>query len=494
MRKATYALLVVALMILSYVEGRRHTLRHVDAATNPHRVLYYVDPMHPAYKSDKPGIAPDCGMQLEPVYADEGSAASPAQAGTIHIDLDKQQLTGIQIAPVELSSGTRDVHLTGRVAADETRVYRVNAGVDGWVQETFSDSVGTQVKKEQRLASYYSRELWAAQQSFLAGTFGVSTSKEPLQGAPVVADRLRNLGISEEQIKELSKTRQSSTTAFISSPADGFIMMRNISPGEKFDPGMEFYRIADLSHVWILADVFENDTQYYRPGMMAIVTLPQGKKLHARVSNVLPQIDPVTRTLKLRLEADNPGFALRPDMFVEVELPVRLPAGLNIPADALIDSGLKKRVFVESGPGTFEPREVETGWRFGDRIQVVRGLLAEDHVVSAGTFLVDSESKLESTAAARNDGSPVTIKPNGTATENIRKTALGLKRSTAPQGIARDPKCGMEVDSAKAAAGGRALQYEGRTYYFCSNQCKDEFRKSPKRYLDSSGERAGASQ
>ena len=494
MRKAFYGLLIVALMILSYVGGRRHTSQRAGQTANVRRVLYYVDPMHPAYKSDKPGVAPDCGMKLEPVYADAGESTSSARAGVIHIDAEKQQLIGVRVAPVELSSGTREVRLTGRVAADETRVYRVNAGVEGWIQQTFDDSVGTQVKKEQRLASFYSRELWAAQQSFLSGTFGTSPSKEPTAGAPAVADRLRNLGVSEEQIKELSQNRQSSTTAAISSPVDGFIMARNISQGEKFDRGMEFYRIVDLGHVWILADVFENDTQYYRPGMIATITLPQGKKLHARVSDVLPQIDPATRTFKLRLEADNPGFVLRPDMFVEVDLPVRLPAGLSVPADALIDTGLKKRVFVESGPGMFEPRDVETGWSSGDRVQVIHGLRAGDRVVSAGTFLLDSESKIEAAAGGRSGVSLESVKPDDTKPGSLRETALEVKRSEAPADGTYDPKCGMKVNASKAAAEGHTLGYLGRNYYFCSDECKEEFKKNPKKYLATRRDMAGVQQ
>jgi Cu(I)/Ag(I) efflux system membrane fusion protein len=431
-------------------------------------------------------------MKLEPVYADAGGSTNLARVGIIHIEADKQQLIGVRVVPVELSSGTREIRLTGRVTADETRIYRVNAGVDGWVQQTFGDSVGTQVKKEQRLASFYSRELWAAQQSYLAGTYGTSPSKEPAQGSPAVADRLRNLGVSEEQIKELSQSRQSSTTASISSPADGFIMFRNISPGEKFDRGMEFYRIVDLSNVWILADVFENDTQYYRPGTMATVTLPQGKKLHARVSNVLPQIDPATRTLKLRLEANNPGFVLRPDMFVDVEFSVRLPVGLNVPADALIDTGLKKRVFVESGPGMFEAREVETGWRFGDRIEIVRGLHAGDRVVSGGTFLVDSESKIEAAADSRFDMPPEAVMPSEPTP--VREIALEVKRGEVPAGVTHDPRCGMEVNASKAAAEGHMFKHLGRTYYFCSDECMEEFKKNPEKYLDTRREMSGARQ
>ena len=146
-----------------------------------------------------------------------------------------------------------------------------------------------------------------------------------------------------------------------------------------------------------MADILGSEAQSFRPGTVARVYLSgQGKSFTARVTNVLPQVDPSTRTLKLRLEADNPGFALRPDMFVDVELPVSVPAGLTIPVDSVIDSGRQQRVFVEKSKGIFEPREVQLGWRFGDRVEITSGLKEGDRVVSAGTFLVDSESRLKS--------------------------------------------------------------------------------------------------
>ena len=147
---------------------------------------------------------------------------------------------------------------------------------------------------------------------------------------------------------------------------------------------MEFYRIADLSRVWIQADVFGSEAQNIHPGTIARVTLSdRGKTFSARVSNVLPQVDPATRTLKLRLEADNPGFALRPDMYVDVELPAPMPTGLTVPQDAVIDSGREQRVFVETKSGVFEPRPVETGWRSGDRVEIVHGLAEGERVVAS---------------------------------------------------------------------------------------------------------------
>lgn len=181
MKKAALLILLIAAIALSYMLGR-HQARPAAGATAARTVLYYVDPMHPSYKSDKPGIAPDCGMELVPVYADgqgQATAASdsaPLSPGAVSLDLEKQQLIGVRLATVEPGGGSRTVRLLGRVAADETRVYRVNSGVEGWIQETFNDSVGTQVKKDQKLATYYSRELWSAEQSYLSGIYGGSAT------------------------------------------------------------------------------------------------------------------------------------------------------------------------------------------------------------------------------------------------------------------------------------------------------------------------------
>ena len=251
------------------------------------------------------------------------------------------------------------------------------------------------------------------------------------------------------------------------------MLASNFSPGQHFENSTEFYRIADLSHVWIVADILGNEAQQFRPGTSVRVALSgQGKTFTARVSNVLPQIDPATRTLKLRLEADNPGFTLRPDMFVDVELPVAKPAGLTVPVDAVVDSGRAQRVFVERSPGIFEPREVQVGWRFGDRVEVVKGLTEGERVVSAGTFLVDSESRLKSVQTPSPKEQPqekMTPKPKTGA-------ALVSKR-------VKDAACGMTIDAAEAVASGHTISRGGVTYYFCSDNCKRKFSEQPDRYL-----------
>jgi len=502
MKKILFAVLIVLLMTISYVAGRRRTVRDEAASPNARHVLYWVDPMHPDYKSDHPGVAPDCGMQLEPVYAESADSAdvhpSSTMPGAVGIDLERQQLFGIRLAAAEKGLGTDKVRVLGRVAAEDTRVYRINSGMEGFIRETYNDSVGEQVKKDQKLATYYGPDALVVASGFLAATKNLpgSTGKDGSRTVPFpgtvakqgsssvqgYSDRLRNLGFGEVQIAQMAESGQLPENIDIVAPADGFILARNVTPGQHFDHSVEFYRIADLSRVWILADILGSEAQNFRPGTIARVTVANGlKTFSARVSNVLPQVDPVSGTLKLRLEADNPGFALRPDMFVDVELPVSMPAGLTVPVDAVIDSGEEQRVFVQGGNGTFEPRKVETGWRSGDRVQIVKGLSEGERVVVSGTFLVDSESRLRSVqTASKKDLHEEAVLP-----KPVPPVAMN-------DGKVKDAACGMMIDKATANAEGHTLSRNGVTYYFCSDRCKRKFSAQPEHYaaLNSSGSRS----
>ncbi len=482
-------------MLGSYLVGRQRTARPAPpGTTNVRHVLYWVDPMHPDYRSDHAGIAPDCGMQLEPVYADPVSSsvneAAPLAPGSVGIDTDKQQLFGIRVAAVEKTSGTGKLRVLGRVVPEDMRVYRVDSGMDGFVRETYNDSVGELVKKNQKLATCYGSESLAVASGFLAASAGVpgsvgkdgsrtvpfpgAVNKQGVSSIQGYSDRLRNLGVSEEQIKQMAENHQLPESIDVVSPAEGFIISRNITPGQHFERSMEFYRIADISKVWIVADIFGTEAQDFRPGAIARVTLQDtGKTFTARVSNVLPQVDPATRTLKLRLEADNPVFALRPDMFVDVELPVSVRSGLTVPVDALIDSGREQRVFVERGNGVFEPREVQVGWRSGDRVEVVHGLTEGERVVTAGTFLVDSESRLKSGQAAPKVQPPQSVSPKSNAEPGVAMN----------RGTVKDAACGKTIDASKAVAQGNSLIRDGVTYYFCSDHCKRKFNAEPEHYL-----------
>ncbi len=473
MRKPYYAIFLLLIIAGSFWAGTRYSHLPVNKAASAggRKILYYQDPMHPSYKSDKPGIAPDCGMQLEPVYADgqpttqdsENDTAS-IPAGAIQIGPERQQVMGVHVESVEKAAGNHELRTVGRITADENRIYRLLTGVDGWIRELYGGTTGSVVQKGDLLATIYNREFLTAEQALFYALNAMDRFKKegmdsPEQVAATTAqikaaeDNLRVMGMDDIQIQEISQTRKSVREIAIRAPVTGLVLARNVFPGLRFERSTELYRFVDLSHVWVLADLFENEAQYFRPRATASVTIPhQNKTFAARVSDVPPQFDPNTRTLKVRLEVENPGFALRPDMFVDVTLPVTLPEAVSVPTDAVLDSGLHKRVFVDHGNGFFEPRIVETGWHFGDRIEIVKGLMPGERIVVSGAFLVDSESRMKAAVAG------ITGEP------------------------AKDPTCGMEVDQSKAKAAGLIVQYGGRTYYFCSDDCKAKFQKDAAKY------------
>jgi membrane fusion protein, copper/silver efflux system len=375
--------------------------------------LYYVDPMHPAYKSDKPGIAPDCGMQLEPVFAESllQSVSSSAQSvGTVRIDPARQQLFGVRVNTVAQQAGSFDLHLLGRVAADEGRVFKLNAGIEGYIKDVSAATTGSFVRKNQVLATFSAPSASMMLQTYVLNLgaedrFKKSASEGGVEGQSMASvnaniqlriQQLQNLGMSTLQMEEIRQTRQIPDAIKIVAPVDGFVVARNVSPGQKFDRDNEWFRIADLRHVWVMADVFEEDAQYIQPGVPVRVLLPNQKKsLPGRVSDVLPQFDPASRTAKARIEVENPGYLLRPDMFVNLEVPVAFSGAIVVPAGAVLDSGLNRTVFVERGRGLFSPRVVETGRRFDDQVEILKGLKAGEKIVISGNFLVSSDSRLQ---------------------------------------------------------------------------------------------------
>jgi membrane fusion protein, copper/silver efflux system len=412
--------------------------------------------------------SPDALTSNTPATASQKQAAaqdpSSQVPGTVQVSPEKQQIMGIRLATVEKSAETHTLRVLGRVAADETRIYQINAAVDGWIRQTYNNPTGSLVRQDEPLVAFYSPEFLSAQQAYLFALGAMDRHKTeedrvpeqiPLSKANIqqYADTLRNLGMSEKQVEEIARTRQRTQNVQILAPAPGFILFRNISPGQKFSKGTEFFKIADLRRVWVVMDLFENEARYFKPGTVAKILLPQQERTFTgKVSATLPQFDPATRTLKVRLEVDNPGYILRPDMFTDVELPVTFPPAVTVPADAVLDSGLRKTVFVDRGNGFFEPRQVETGWRFGSRVEITRGLQPGEKIVVSGNFLIDSESRMELAAAGM----------YGT--------------------LEKDPVCGASVSVKKALREGRTSVHQGKTYYFSSSDCKEKFDRDPARY------------
>ncbi len=234
--------------------------------------------MNPAHTSPEPGLAP-CGMKLEPVYADEvgeypDSSLAP---GTVRVTPRKQQLIGVRLAPVEKAPFTYSLRALGRVAVDERLIYRLNASMEGWIREVGNNSTGSVVQKGETLAIFYSPEFLAAQQAYIYALSSLdrfqATGSETSTQIQITkaniqqyVDSLRNLGMSDQQIKEIEKTRQYTENIRMVAPATSFVLARNISTGQRFDKGTEWYRLADLSRVWVLVDLYENEADFIRPG------------------------------------------------------------------------------------------------------------------------------------------------------------------------------------------------------------------------------------
>ena len=406
---------LLALLAVAFAGGYVvRASRRSTPAQAAHRVLYYVDAMNPAFHSDKPGIAPD-GMALQPVYADKASTALAEETptgvppGAIKVSPERQQLIGVKFATAELSGETRSIRTVGKVTFDEARVAHVHTRVDGWIEKVFVDFTGDVVKQGEPMLTIYSPEMLASQQELLLAVRARDLMRSnPLASAAEHGEslfqaakrRLELWELSEDQIQQVLRTGEPIHSITLRAPTSGFVTERKAFPNQKVTPESDLYTITDLSRIWIMADVFESDITSIRVGDRAQVTFPNGgaPSLAAKVTYIQPQVDPTTRTLKVRLDADNPGLRMKPDMFVNVEFGVVSAKQLVVPAEAVLDTGDRQTVFVDLGNGYLEPRQVVVGSRFGDRVAITRGLSAGERVVSAGTFLIDSESQLKAAA------------------------------------------------------------------------------------------------
>jgi membrane fusion protein, copper/silver efflux system len=377
-----------------------------EMGTEDRKVLYWYDPMHPAYKSDKPGFAPDCGMQLMPKYADRGPASEQMAPGTVMISPDKQQLMGVRTITVQRESLVRTIRTTGQIAADETRIAHIHVKVNGWIDRVYVDFVGQLVRKGQPLFTLYSPDLVATQEEYLIARRGENSLNsspfaEVRQSANsllrAARDRLTLWDISDAQIEKLERTGEVSRTLTIYSPVSGFVMDRKAFPQTSVTPDMELYTVANLSTIWVMADVYEYELPYLRIGQAAKIQLSYypGKLWNGRVAYIYPTLDPQTRTAKVRIDLPNPGFQLKPQMFADVQLQVNYGRQIVVPQEAVLDSGERQTVFVAAGDGHFEPRLIKAGPQMDGNVIVLSGLQPGETIVSSGNFLIDSESQLK---------------------------------------------------------------------------------------------------
>ena len=369
------------------------------------KVLYWYDSMNPAHRSDKAGKAPD-GMDLVPMYADTNESKEKMAPGSVMISSAKQQLIGVRTAAVQRESLSRSIRAVAQVQIDETKIARIHVKIAGWVEQVNVDFIGKLVQKGQPLFSLYSPDLVATQQEYLIARraekdLGSSPFAEVSQGSEsllrAARERLRLWDISDEQIKTLDDTGQVSRTMTMYSPLDGFVMKREVYERTYVTPETELYEIADFSTVWVNAEIYEYEVPYVKVNQTAIMQLSYfpGKSYVGKVVYIYPTVDPMTRTVKVRLEFSNPGFGLKPDMFAEVELKIDYGTQIVVPQEAVLDSGAEQIVFVAHADGYFEPRKLQIGARLGDRIIVLSGLKLGETIVTSGNFLIDSESRLK---------------------------------------------------------------------------------------------------
>jgi Cu(I)/Ag(I) efflux system membrane fusion protein len=379
------------------------------AAPAARKILYYRNPMGLPDTSPAPKKDP-MGMDYIPVYEGE-EAAGTGGGAQIRISAEKVQKMGVRTEAAALRPLGRVVRASGRVEPDERRIHTITAKFEGYVERLHVNATGQPVGRGQALFEVYSPELVSAQREYAIAAQGVrslaNAGGDAAAGMRQLAEssllRLRNWDIPSEQVEALARTGEVRRTVTFRSPVGGIVTEKKAVQGMRFMPGETLYQVTDLSAVWVIADVFEQDIATLKPGVKATVRINAypDKVFGGTVSYVYPTLKAETRTVPVRLELANPGQLLKPAMFAQVEL----PAGdarpvLAVPDSAVIDSGTRRIVLVQVGEGRFEPRAVKLGARSDTHVQVLEGVREGEQVVVAANFLIDAESNLKAAVGA----------------------------------------------------------------------------------------------
>ncbi|HZD54865.1 MAG TPA: efflux RND transporter periplasmic adaptor subunit, partial [Candidatus Aquicultoraceae bacterium] len=352
-----------------------------EGGTKEKKIKYWVAPMDPNYRSDKPGKSP-MGMDLVPVYEEEGG-----EEGTIRVDPNTIQSIGVRTTEVRAGELKKTIRAVGRVTYDERRINTVNSKVNGWIERLYVNTTGEEVRKGAPLIDIYSPDLVSAQQEYLIahkhyGDVKDSPYPDVVRGASGMLEsakkRLAYWDITEAQIAEVEKTGNVRKSLTLYSPFRGVVVSKAAFDGTKVMAGMELFRIADLSRVWVQGDVYEYELPWVKAGVPATVTLDYlpGREYRGAVTYVYPYLDGKTRTAMVRVELSNPRLELKPDMYAHIELAPRVGGeSILVPSEAIIRSGIRNLVFVARGEGRFEPREITIGLEGEEgTVQVLKGL------------------------------------------------------------------------------------------------------------------------
>lgn len=336
----------------------------------------------------------------------------PPQNNTLTIDPKQMKAIGITFTQVKKHLLNKTIRTVGHVTADERKTVSITIKVGGWIEKLFVNSTGEYIKKGQPLFAIYSPELVATEQEYLLALQAAKKlkhspyaeiSENSASLLKVTHRRLQLWDITDEQIQALNKTGQVSKTLIIHSPITGTVIKKIALEGMKIVPGDHLYTIADLSHIWILADIYENELPEVHVGQTATVTLPYtpNTTLQGRVSFIYPTVNQKSRTVKARLEFANPKDLLKPDMYVNVKLNIPLGLRLAVPADAVLESGERSLVFIYLGDGKLVWRNVKTGVKTEGWIEILDGVKEGEPIVSSANFLIDSESQLKAAIGHR---------------------------------------------------------------------------------------------
>jgi Cu(I)/Ag(I) efflux system membrane fusion protein len=387
-------------------KGAHETHKGEQAAQRP---VQYTCPMHPFIIKDKPGACPICGMTLVPVKKTEGEQPKGKEAEMLgHVSLSPTQMVMANVATTEAKAMplNREINAVGIVQYDQARQAKVTAWVAGRIDRLHVNTVGSYVSRGRPVAEIYSPDLVSAQQEYLLALKSRDQFKNsPIQsisqgGEGLVASarqRLKLMGVKDEQIAALVKSGEPNTRLPIYTPLSGIVIDKIVQVGQYVNVGDTLFNIADLSTVWVEVEVYENEFPNIKIGQMVDLLSQSypGKTFRGRVAFIYPFLDPKTRTVKVRVEIPNPGLRLKPDMFVNAKVKVPLGSSIVVPVSAVMDTGQRQVVWVEMKPGMFEPRDVKVGVRSGDNVQILSGLNAGEKVASSGGYLIDSEAQLK---------------------------------------------------------------------------------------------------
>lgn len=323
---------------------------------------------------------------------------------TVHIPPERQQLIGVKIGIVETRSIEKIIRTVGRIDYDERNVFTISPKIGGWIEDLYVDFTGRFVRKGEPLLTIYSPELVSTQEEYLIAL----RAKKDLVKSPfpeVAASgnslaesakrRLKLWDISDDQIKALEESGEAKKTLTLYSPYSGFVLEKMAYKGMNVMPGMALFKLADLSTIWLYADIYEYELPFIRLGQQASIQLSYlpGEIFSGKVIYIYPSLNPETRTAKVRFEFPNHHGKLKPEMYANVEIKVHLGRKLVVPEGAIIDTGLRQIVILDKGDGYFEPREVKVGAKVDNYYEIIKGLRIGDRVVISANFLIDSESK-----------------------------------------------------------------------------------------------------